>query len=103
MQASSMVVSSSHGIPFHVVVTRGAVAAGSSLFDFAGEVRAQNSVHAAACGLSLAGGGSAEQIKVTVLVPKPGRPAQVTYWSCSQGVYGFVYGSCSSASAGARR
>lgn len=93
MQSSQMVVSSTHGVPFHVVVTCGAAAPGSVLLDFAGEVRAQNSVYAAACGLSLAGGGFAEMIEVTALAPKPGRSARVTYWHCSQGPYGFVYGS----------
>lgn len=78
---------------FHVTVKRTAHALDLSPLDFAQEVRSHNAVHAAACGLSLAGGGYAEVIEVVALRPAPGRPARVTFCQCSQGVYGFCFAS----------
>jgi hypothetical protein len=76
---------------FHVLVKRDAAALDPSLFDFEQDVKSQNAVHAAACGLLLAGGGYAEAITVTALCPVPGRPASTTFGQCSQGVYGFCF------------
>lgn len=78
---------------FHVIVTRDAHALDSSSLNFAQDVRSHNAMHAAACGLSLAGGGYAEVIEVVALRPVPGRPARVMFCQCSQGVYGFCFGS----------
>ena len=78
---------------FHVLVKRDADALDPSPFDLEQDVHSQNAAHAAACGLSLAGGGSADCIQVTALQPRSGRSAQVTFSRCSQGVYGFVYAS----------
>jgi len=76
---------------FHVIVKRDAAALTPSPFDLAQQVTSQNAVHAAACGLSLAGGGYAEVIEVTALSPVPGRSALTTFCQCSQGVYGFCF------------
>ena len=78
---------------FHVTVKRDAHALDSSSLDFTQDVRSHNAVYAAACGLSLAGGGYAEVIEVVALCSAPGRPARVTFCQCSQGVYGFCFGS----------
>ena len=73
---------------FHVMVKRDA-----STVVLEQDVQSQNVAHAAACGLSLAGGGYADVIMVQVLRPAPGRPASVTFSGCSQGVYGFCFSS----------
>jgi hypothetical protein len=80
---------------FHVMVKRGASAPDSSLLNFA-RIKSQNAMHAAACGLSLAGGGYAEVIEVHALAPVPGRPVLTVFQQCSQGVYGFCFTSRSS-------
>lgn len=71
---------------FHVIVKRDAAA-----LDLEQDVTSQNAAHAAACGLSLAGGGYAEVIEVTALSPAPDRPVLTTFCQCSQGVYGFCF------------
>lgn len=75
---------------FHVKVKRGAALLGLPSSDFP-RVKSQNAVHAAACGLSLAGGGYADVIEVEALNPVPGRSPFLTFNGCSQGVYGFCY------------
>lgn len=79
---------------FHVTVKRVA-----SAQPFQQRVKSQNAVYAAACGLSLAGGGSAEVIEVCALMPAPGRPASTRFTQCRQEVYGFCFGSRSAYSA----
>lgn len=78
---------------FHVVVKRDGSALDPSPFDLEQDVHSQNVVHAAACGLSLAGGGVADLIEVAALKPGAGRPALTTFRQCSQGVYGFFFAS----------
>lgn len=59
--------------------------------DFLQEVASLNSEHAAACGLSLAGGGTASVIEVQALQTVAGRPAATRFEYCSQGIYGFCF------------
>lgn len=54
-------------------------------------VKSQNAAHAAACGLSLAGGECADEIEVKALQPAPGRSPFTIFRGCSWGVYGFCY------------
>lgn len=75
---------------FHVFVRRDAYALDPSPFDYPC-VKSQNAAHAAACGLSLAGGGYADVIEVQALAPRPGRPVSTIFKQCSQGVYGFCF------------
>jgi hypothetical protein len=75
---------------FHVLVRRDAYAPGSSSFHYPC-VKSQNAAHAAAAGLSLAGGGYADVIEVQALSPQPGRPILTLFMQCSQGIYGFCY------------
>lgn len=81
---------------FAVTVKRDAASSVPSPFDLSRHVISQNAAHAAAVGLSLAGGGFAEVIEVTALAPVPGRSALTTFHQCSQGAYGFCYASRSS-------
>ena len=80
-------------VPFRVIVRRdpSAPAPSSLVFPL---VKSQNAAHAAACGLSLAGGGCAHVIDVQALAPRPGRPVHTSFVQCSQGVYGFCYTAC---------
>jgi hypothetical protein len=81
---------------FRVTVMRVAPDLVSSLVELDQEVSSQNAVHAAACGLSLAGTGCADVIEVRALAPRRGRPTTTVFTGCSQGVYGFCYVSRSS-------
>lgn len=76
---------------FHVLVRRNTSLSDVSLPDFTQEVTSQNSTYAAACGLSLAGGGFADLIEVQALQPVPGRPVGTRFQQCSQGLYGFCF------------
>ena len=78
---------------FRVTVKRDLVARIPSLPDGTHEVQSGSAVHAAACGLSLAGGGTAEIVEVAALRPAPGWPALTTFYHCSQGIYGFCFAS----------
>lgn len=75
---------------FRVIVKRGTAAFGLPSSDFP-RVKSQNAAHAAACGLSLAGGGYAEVIEVEALQPVPGRAPFQHFHGCAQGTYGFCY------------
>ena len=85
---------------FRVVVRKDKYALDPTPFDFA-QLSSQNVAHAAASGLSLAGGGFADLIEVQVLSPSPGRPARIFFYQCSQGVYGFCYTSRQNGGGGA--
>lgn len=74
---------------FRVMVKRDVYALDPSSFNF--DMHARNAAHAAACGLSLAGGGYADLIEVEALQPAPGRPVLTLFRQCSQGIYGFCY------------
>ena len=78
-------------VRFRVTVKRSIAVPGPA---FERIVQAQSVRYAAACGLSLAGGGVAGTIEVTALRPAPGRPALTIFNQCSQGIYGFCYLSC---------
>jgi hypothetical protein len=75
---------------FHVIVKRDAYALDPSPFDYP-FVKSQDAAHAAACGLSLSGGGYADLIEVEALQPVFGRSPFQMFKQCSQGVYGFCY------------
>lgn len=77
---------------FHVTVRRDQDAPDPSPVDLEQDIQSQNASHAAVCGLSLAGGGYADCIEVRALRPAPGRSAAVTFYQCSQGIYGFCFG-----------
>jgi len=78
---------------FHVIVKCDAHVLGLSPLVLERNVKSQNAAHAAACGLSLAGGEYADVIEVVALAPVPGRSPLTIFKQCSQGVYGFCYGS----------